>query len=93
MASTVRMITRTLSTNLPILILTITQEDIVAELIFTTLATMIWSSYSIFLIARRAEHGLASTFLVDAIVFGILWLFWLVGAAVASVRYRVLFLP
>ena len=46
-------------------------------------------SFRIHSIHKRAEHRLVSTFRGELIGLGILWLFWLVGAAVASVRYTV----
>jgi len=59
-------------------------DPIVVELLFTTLLTVPWSIFIIHSIHKRAEHRLVSTFRGELIGLVILWIFWLVGAAVAS---------
>ncbi|KAL0961239.1 hypothetical protein HGRIS_006202 [Hohenbuehelia grisea] len=59
-------------------------DPVVAELLFTTIITMAWSIFIIRIIHKRIEHGIMYTFRAELIGLGVLWLFWLIGAAVAS---------
>jgi len=59
-------------------------DPIVAELLVTTLMTMPWCGFIIFCIHKRVESRLVSTFRGEIIGLVILWLFWIVGASVAS---------
>jgi len=59
-------------------------DPIVAELLFTTIMTVLWSMFIIHSIHKRAESRLVSTFRGELIGLAILWIFWLVGAAIAT---------
>jgi len=59
-------------------------DPIVAELLFTMLLTIPWSIFIIYSIHKRYENPYLSTFLGEVIGLSILWLFWIVGAAIAS---------
>jgi hypothetical protein len=59
-------------------------DPIVVELLFTTIMTVPWCIFIMHSIHKRAENRLVSTFRGELIGLSILWLFWLVGAAIAS---------
>jgi len=59
-------------------------DPVVVELLFTTLMSMPWSVYIIFVIHKRLEAKYVSKFRDELIVLSILWLFWLVGTGVAT---------
>ncbi|KAF9450764.1 hypothetical protein P691DRAFT_725466 [Macrolepiota fuliginosa MF-IS2] len=59
-------------------------DPIVAELLFTALITISWSIFVVLAMFKRFEFGFVTTFLGEIVALAILWLFWLVGAAVAS---------
>ncbi|RDB18326.1 hypothetical protein Hypma_000513 [Hypsizygus marmoreus] len=59
-------------------------DPIVAEILFTTLITIPWSIFIVYCIHKRVESRLVSTFRGELIGLGILWIFWIVGASVAS---------
>jgi len=59
-------------------------DPIVVELLFTTLMTMPWCGYLIFCIYKRFEARYVSTFLEELIGLSVLWLFWIIGASIAS---------
>ncbi|KAF5362616.1 hypothetical protein D9758_009608 [Tetrapyrgos nigripes] len=59
-------------------------ESIVAELLATSILTMLWSWYIIHVIHKRREHGLVSSFRRAWIPLFILWVMWLVGAVIAT---------
>jgi hypothetical protein len=67
-------------------------DPVVAELLFTSLVTFFWSIFMLLTLHKRWEHGFVSTFLFEIIVDVVLWLFWLGGAAAASVRPTLSFL-
>jgi len=59
-------------------------DPVVVELLFTTMLTVPWCIFIIYAIHKRVESRLISTFRGELIGLSVLWLFWLVGAAVAS---------
>ncbi|TFK37283.1 hypothetical protein BDQ12DRAFT_653179 [Crucibulum laeve] len=59
-------------------------DPIVAEILFTTLMTMAWSIFIIHAIHKRAEHRFVSRFRDEIIGLAILWLFWIIGAGIAT---------
>jgi len=59
-------------------------DPIIVELLFTTILTVPWSIFIIHSIHKRAEHRLVSTFRGELIGLSFLWIFWLVGASIAS---------
>ncbi|KAJ8073877.1 hypothetical protein PM082_012155 [Marasmius tenuissimus] len=59
-------------------------DPIVAELLATSILTMLWSWFVIFAIQRRRENRFISTFRGELIGSFILWIMLLVGAAVAT---------
>ncbi|KAF8234360.1 hypothetical protein L208DRAFT_1262055 [Tricholoma matsutake] len=59
-------------------------DPIIVELLFTTILTLLWSIFIIHSIHKRAENRLVSTFRGELIGLSILWVFWLVGLAIAS---------
>ncbi|KAF9492624.1 hypothetical protein BDN71DRAFT_1451242 [Pleurotus eryngii] len=59
-------------------------DPVIAELIFTTLITMGWCIYIIFVIHKRIDDRPVTLFRDEMIGLGVLWLFWLIGSAVAS---------
>jgi len=59
-------------------------DPIVAELLASSILTMLWSCYSIHTIHRGYEYGLASSFTGEIVGLFILFVMWLVGAAIAT---------
>jgi len=62
-------------------------DPIVAEVLFTTLLTITWCIFTIYSIHKRYENPYLSTFLGEVIGLSVLWLFWIVGAGVASTMW------
>ncbi|KIY50918.1 hypothetical protein FISHEDRAFT_57064 [Fistulina hepatica ATCC 64428] len=62
----------------------IVAEPIVAELLFSSIAALLWSGSLVFIILRRIERPLVLLFRDELIGLSLLWLFWVVGAGVAS---------
>ncbi|KAH6873972.1 hypothetical protein BKA70DRAFT_1129458 [Coprinopsis sp. MPI-PUGE-AT-0042] len=63
-----------------------TIDPVVAELLFTGLIAMPWSEFVIYSIHKRYENRWVSRFREELVGLGILWLFWMVGTAIATVR-------
>ncbi|KAI0317879.1 hypothetical protein OF83DRAFT_90662 [Amylostereum chailletii] len=59
-------------------------DPIVAELIVTACFTILWAPFTIFAIVREAERGIIYTFASELIGLFVLWLMYLVGAAISS---------
>ncbi|KAG0701643.1 hypothetical protein DFH29DRAFT_549160 [Suillus ampliporus] len=59
-------------------------DPIVVELLVTSIITMFWSVHIARTIHRRHEHRLINTFTAELVGLFILFLLWLVGAAVAT---------
>jgi hypothetical protein len=59
-------------------------DPIVVELLVTTLFTIPWAAFAAYSIHFRYENRYVCTFRAEAIVMSILWLFWIVGASIAS---------
>jgi len=62
-------------------------DPIVAEILFTVLLTIPWCAFVIYSIHKRYENPYLSTFLGEVIGLSVLWLFWIVGASVASTMW------
>ncbi|KAF8815244.1 hypothetical protein BYT27DRAFT_6734815 [Phlegmacium glaucopus] len=62
-------------------------DPIVAELLFTMILTIPWCTFVIYSIYKRYENPYLSTFLGEVIGLSVLWLFWIVGAAIASTMW------
>lgn len=62
-------------------------DPVVAEILFTTLLTIIWCIFIIYSIHKRYENPYLSTFLGEIIGLSVLWIFWIVGAAIASTMW------
>lgn len=67
-------------------------DPVIAELLFTTLITMPWAGFMIFSIHKRYENKFVSKFRDEMIGLSIIWLFWMVGTGIATVRIASLFL-
>ena len=59
-------------------------DPIVAELLFTSLIAMPWSGFMIYSIHKRYQNRFVGRFMEEIIGLAILWLFWMVGTAVAT---------
>ncbi|KAH6888238.1 hypothetical protein BKA70DRAFT_1121908 [Coprinopsis sp. MPI-PUGE-AT-0042] len=59
-------------------------DPVVAELLFTSLIAMPWSAFVIYSIHKRYENRWVSRFREELVGLGILWLFWMVGTAIAT---------
>ncbi|KAI0061352.1 hypothetical protein BV25DRAFT_1826861 [Artomyces pyxidatus] len=59
-------------------------DPIVAELLFSTLLTMFFVPFIVHAIAKRRDNGLVYTFAAEIGTLSVLFIFWLVGAAIAS---------
>jgi len=59
-------------------------DPIIAEILFTMLLTIPWCFFMMYSIYKRYENPYLSTFLGEIIGLSVLWLFWIVGAAIAS---------
>ncbi|OCH89391.1 hypothetical protein OBBRIDRAFT_794344 [Obba rivulosa] len=59
-------------------------DPIVAELLVSSILTMFWSCYSIHNIHRGYEYGLATSFAGEILGLFVLFVMWLVGAAIAT---------
>ncbi|KAJ7212194.1 hypothetical protein GGX14DRAFT_622336 [Mycena pura] len=56
----------------------------IVELLVTTILSMAWAAFVIRTIHRRVEDNLVSTFRGELVGLFVIWLFWLVGAALAT---------
>ncbi|KAF9526183.1 hypothetical protein CPB83DRAFT_495100 [Crepidotus variabilis] len=59
-------------------------DPIVAEILVTTLFTIPWCICIIFSIHKRIEHPYLATFGTEIVGLSVLWVFWIIGAAIAS---------
>jgi len=59
-------------------------DPIVAELVATTIFTMLWSPYVIHAIYARREQGFLTTFAGEILGLSVLFLFWIVGAGIST---------
>ncbi|GJE96156.1 hypothetical protein PsYK624_123490 [Phanerochaete sordida] len=59
-------------------------DPIVAELIATSVITILWVPWVVSTITRTYDYGIVSTFLSETIGLFILFVMWLVGAAIAT---------
>ncbi|KIY47713.1 hypothetical protein FISHEDRAFT_44814 [Fistulina hepatica ATCC 64428] len=60
-------------------------DPVVAELLFSSIMTILWGVYMAVAINRRIARFPVRTLFHELIGLSILWLFWIVGAGVASV--------
>nr|GAT60360.1 predicted protein [Mycena chlorophos] len=56
----------------------------IVELLIASMLSMAWSGFIIYTIHRRVEHNLVSTFRGELAGSFVIWMFWMVGAAIAS---------
>ncbi|KAJ7640531.1 hypothetical protein B0H17DRAFT_1023114 [Mycena rosella] len=59
----------------------------IVELLITSMMSIVWAIYVIRAIHRRVEDNLVSTFRGELIGLFIVWMFWLVGTAIATVTF------
>ncbi|EIN05644.1 hypothetical protein PUNSTDRAFT_91204 [Punctularia strigosozonata HHB-11173 SS5] len=59
-------------------------DPIVAELLVTSILTIFWVPFVVHRIHRRYENGFFSTFAAELIGLIVLFILWLVGAAIAT---------
>jgi len=59
-------------------------DPIIAEILFTMILSIPWCIFMMYSIYKRYENPYLSTFLGEIIGLSILWLFWIVGTAIAS---------
>ncbi|KAJ7284559.1 hypothetical protein C8J57DRAFT_1431984 [Mycena rebaudengoi] len=59
-------------------------DPIVVELLFSALLGMVWSVYAVVTIHHMREDRYIHTFLSEIVILGVLFLCYLVGAAIAS---------
>jgi len=59
-------------------------DPIVAELLATSIITLLWVSWVIHVLVRRFELGLVSSFAHELLGLFVLFVLWLVGAAIAT---------
>jgi len=59
-------------------------DPIVAELVATTVLTILWVPFVVHIISRNAEYGYVGTFGGEILAELILFVMWLVGAAIAT---------
>ncbi|EKM49041.1 uncharacterized protein PHACADRAFT_265891 [Phanerochaete carnosa HHB-10118-sp] len=59
-------------------------DPIVAELLATSAITVLWVPWVVSIITRTYDYGIVSTFLSETIGLFILFVLWLVGAAIAT---------
>ncbi|KAH7926997.1 hypothetical protein BV22DRAFT_1103934 [Leucogyrophana mollusca] len=59
-------------------------DHIVVELLVTSILTLFWSPFIARTIHGRHEHRFVNTFIAELIGLAILFLLWLVGAAIAT---------
>ncbi|KAJ3506959.1 hypothetical protein NMY22_g17083 [Coprinellus aureogranulatus] len=63
-------------------------DPVVAELLFTSLVSMPWCGFMIYSIHKRYENRYISKFRDEMIALSLLWLFWIVGSAIATTMWR-----
>ncbi|KAI0027392.1 hypothetical protein K488DRAFT_90903 [Vararia minispora EC-137] len=59
-------------------------DPIVAELIATTILAILWAPFAVHAIWKRRERGLITSFAFEGVSLFVLWLMYLVGAAIAT---------
>lgn len=59
-------------------------DPIIAELLATSALTVLWVPWVVHVITRTYDYGLVSTFLGETVGLFILFVMWLVGAAIAT---------
>ncbi|KAJ7095942.1 hypothetical protein B0H15DRAFT_798377 [Mycena belliarum] len=59
----------------------------IVELLVTSMMSMAWAGYVIFTIYRRVENNLVSTFRGELVGLFIIWMFWIVGTAIATTMW------
>ncbi|KAJ7644069.1 hypothetical protein FB45DRAFT_717368, partial [Roridomyces roridus] len=56
----------------------------IVELLVTTMLSMAWGVYVIRTIYRRVDNNLVSTFRGELVGLFVVWMFWIVGSAIAT---------
>lgn len=59
-------------------------DPVIVEILFTMLLSIPWCIFMMYSIYKRYENPYLSTFLGEIIGLFVLWLFWIVGTAIAS---------
>ncbi|KAJ6557406.1 hypothetical protein DFH09DRAFT_1317528 [Mycena vulgaris] len=59
----------------------------VVELLVTSMMSLAWAGFVIYTIHKRVENNLVSTFRGELIGLFIVWMFWLVGSAIATTQW------
>jgi len=59
----------------------------IVELLITTMMSIAWAIFVIRTIYRRVEDNLVSTFRGELVGLFIIWMFWLVGTAIATTQW------
>ncbi|TRM69363.1 hypothetical protein BD626DRAFT_473800 [Schizophyllum amplum] len=66
-------------------------DRVIAELLATTILTVPWTLYALNSLRRRVDRGFGRSFSHELITLAILWILWLVGAAVATAHWTDLY--
>jgi len=56
----------------------------VVELLITSMMSMAWAGFLLYTIHKRVEDNLVSTFRGELVGLFIVWMFWIVGTAIAT---------
>ncbi|KAJ7780562.1 hypothetical protein DFH07DRAFT_949803 [Mycena maculata] len=59
----------------------------IVELLITTMMSIAWAGFLIHTIHKRVEDNLVSTFRGELVGLFIVWMFWLVGTAIATTEW------
>ncbi|KAI0798219.1 hypothetical protein C8Q75DRAFT_802105 [Abortiporus biennis] len=59
-------------------------DPIIAEVIFTTIVTILWVPFMVHILIERRDYGIATSFAGEVLSLCILFLFWIVGAGVST---------
>jgi len=59
----------------------------IVELLVTTMMTIVWAVFVMRTIHKRVEDNLVSTFRAELVGLFIIWMFWLVGTAIATTQW------
>ncbi|KAL6307319.1 hypothetical protein BKA93DRAFT_727798, partial [Sparassis latifolia] len=59
-------------------------DPIVAELLFSSILTLFWATWVIHVVVRNFEWGLAVSFASELLGLSVVFVLWLVGAAIAT---------
>ncbi|KAJ3482350.1 hypothetical protein NLI96_g7036 [Meripilus lineatus] len=62
-------------------------DPIIAELLVTSILTILWAPFAIYILSGTSDYGLYTSFLGEATALFFLFMFYVVGAGIASVRH------